>query len=157
MWSHALLQLHWLVYLGGVDDGCRDRLSRLFSYVLLFSGTCVEMSCFSERRRRTSPLRGSSRNDLVPSKLPRMNGWSWPPQAFQVVGWLVYSFFAIVGFGIYIPLLPLPWNHVLYSVSFNTQLRPGCYYSWVCSRGSFRVEYGADIIPCCGFLCAAAS
>ncbi|XP_062254457.1 palmitoyltransferase ZDHHC11 isoform X2 [Platichthys flesus] len=75
------------------------------------------MSCFSERRRRTSPMGGSSRNELVPSKLPRMNGWSWPPQAFQVAGWLVYSFFAIVGFGIYIPLLPLPWNQVLYSLT----------------------------------------
>ncbi|XP_019948386.1 palmitoyltransferase ZDHHC11 [Paralichthys olivaceus] len=75
------------------------------------------MSCFSESRRRTSPMRGSSRNELVPSKPPRMNGWSWPPQAFQVVGWLVYSYFAIVGFGIYIPLLPLPWNHVLYSLT----------------------------------------
>lgn len=67
---------------------------------------------------------GSSRNDLVPSKPPRMNGWSWPPQALQVIGWLVYSYLAIVSFGIYIPLLPLPWNHVVYAVSFNTQLNP---------------------------------
>ncbi|KAF0045341.1 hypothetical protein F2P81_001870 [Scophthalmus maximus] len=75
-----------------------------------------KMNCFSERWRRTSPMRGSSRNDLVPPKPPRKNGWSWPPQAFQVFGWLVYGYFAIVDFGIYIPLLPLPWNHVLYSV-----------------------------------------
>ncbi|XP_035466223.2 palmitoyltransferase ZDHHC11 [Scophthalmus maximus] len=75
------------------------------------------MNCFSERWRRTSPMRGSSRNDLVPPKPPRKNGWSWPPQAFQVFGWLVYGYFAIVDFGIYIPLLPLPWNHVLYSLT----------------------------------------
>ncbi|XP_022621364.1 probable palmitoyltransferase ZDHHC11 isoform X1 [Seriola dumerili] len=76
------------------------------------------MNCFSHRLRRTSPVQGSSsRNELVTSKPPRMNGWSWPPQAFQVVGWLVYSYLAIVSFGIYIPLLPLPWNHVLYSLT----------------------------------------
>ncbi|XP_047454965.1 palmitoyltransferase ZDHHC11 [Mugil cephalus] len=74
------------------------------------------MSCFSPRFRRTAPMRGSSRNELVPSKPPRVNGWSWPPQAFQVVGWLVYSYLTIVSFGIYIPLLPLPWNHVAYTL-----------------------------------------
>eukprot|EP00064_Thunnus_orientalis_P008121 superscaffoldBa00000949_g8144 len=85
------------------------------------------MSCFSQRLRRTAPMHGgSSRNELVPFKSPRMNGWSWPPQAFQVIGWLVYSYFAIISFGIYIPLLPLPWNHVVYTVSLNTQLKP-CY------------------------------
>ncbi|KAF3691858.1 putative palmitoyltransferase ZDHHC11 [Channa argus] len=74
------------------------------------------MNCFSKRVRRTSPLHGSSKNELVPSKTPRMNGWSWPPQVFQVVGWMVYSYIAIVSFGIYIPLLPLPWKHVVYAL-----------------------------------------
>ncbi|XP_036929143.1 palmitoyltransferase ZDHHC11 isoform X3 [Acanthopagrus latus] len=74
------------------------------------------MNCFSQRLRRTSPLSGSSRNELVPSKPPRINGWSWPPQAFQVVAWLFYSYLAIVSFGIYIPLLPPPWNHVVYAL-----------------------------------------
>ncbi|XP_062278996.1 palmitoyltransferase ZDHHC11 [Scomber scombrus] len=74
------------------------------------------MSCFSKRLRRTAPMHGSSRNELVPYKPPRMNGWSWPPQAFQVIAWLLYSYFAIVGFGIYTPLLPLPWNHVVYAL-----------------------------------------
>ncbi|XP_044063332.1 palmitoyltransferase ZDHHC11 isoform X2 [Siniperca chuatsi] len=77
----------------------------------------LAMNCFSQRLRRTSPMRGSSRNELVPSKSPRMNGWSWPPQAFQVIGWLLYSYLAIVSFGIYIPLLPLPWNHVVYALT----------------------------------------
>ncbi|XP_041799138.1 palmitoyltransferase ZDHHC11 isoform X1 [Chelmon rostratus] len=75
------------------------------------------MNCFSQRLRRTAPVRGSSRNELVPSKPPRMNGWSWPPQAFQVVGWLLYSYLAIVSFGIYIPLLPPPWNQVAYALT----------------------------------------
>ncbi|XP_074539892.1 palmitoyltransferase ZDHHC11 isoform X2 [Halichoeres trimaculatus] len=75
------------------------------------------MNCFSQKLRRTAPMRGSSRNVLVPSKPPRVNGWSCPPQAFQVVGWLVYGYFAIVSFGVYIPLLPPQWNHVLYALT----------------------------------------
>ncbi|XP_076009992.1 palmitoyltransferase ZDHHC11 isoform X2 [Genypterus blacodes] len=75
------------------------------------------MSCFSKRLRRTAPMRGSSRNELVPSKPPRINGWSWPPQAFQVVAWIVFAYFGVVIFGIYIPLIPLPWNHVAYGLT----------------------------------------
>ncbi|XP_034729506.1 probable palmitoyltransferase ZDHHC11 [Etheostoma cragini] len=75
------------------------------------------MNCFNQRLRRTSPMHGSSRNELVPSKPPRINGWAWPPQTLQVVGWMMYSYLAIVSFGIYIPLLPLPWNHVLYALT----------------------------------------
>ncbi|XP_029927400.1 palmitoyltransferase ZDHHC11 [Myripristis murdjan] len=74
------------------------------------------MKCFGQRLRRTAPMRGS-RNELVPSKPPRINGWSWPPQTFQVVGWLVYSYLAIVSFGIYIPLLPQPWRHAAYALT----------------------------------------
>ncbi|XP_068999033.1 palmitoyltransferase ZDHHC11 isoform X1 [Embiotoca jacksoni] len=74
------------------------------------------MNCFSKRLRRTAPTHGSIQNELVPSKQPRINGWSCPPQVFQVVGWLVYSYLAIVSFGIYIPLLPLPWSHVAYAL-----------------------------------------
>ncbi|XP_045900024.1 palmitoyltransferase ZDHHC11 isoform X1 [Micropterus dolomieu] len=76
----------------------------------------LKMKCFNQRLRRTSPMRSSGGNELVPSKPPRMNGWSWPPQAFQVFGWLLYSYLAIVSFGIYIPLLPLPWKHVVYAL-----------------------------------------
>lgn len=90
------------------------------------------MNCFSQRFRQTAPMLGSSKNELVPSKPPRRNGWSWPPQAFQVVGWLVYSYLTIVSFGIYIPLLPLPWKHVAYTVSLT-------------HSGSFLFEYGANI------------
>ncbi|XP_075884020.1 palmitoyltransferase ZDHHC11 isoform X2 [Nelusetta ayraudi] len=76
------------------------------------------MSCFSQSLRRTSPVHsGGGRNELVLSKPPRVNGWSWPPQVFQVVGWLLYGYLAVVGFGVYIPLLPLPWSHVLYAIT----------------------------------------
>ncbi|XP_077576946.1 palmitoyltransferase ZDHHC11 isoform X2 [Stigmatopora nigra] len=65
--------------------------------------------------RRTAPMRVSSQNDLVPTKTPRVNGWTWPPQVFQIIVWLVYNYFAIVAFGMFIPLLPSPWKHVLYA------------------------------------------
>lgn len=98
------------------------------------------MNCFSQRFRQTAPMLGSSKNELVPSKPPRRNGWSWPPQAFQVVGWSVYSYLTIVSFGIYIPLLPLPWKHVAYTVSLT-------------HSGSFLFEYGANISLCWVFFC----
>lgn len=106
------------------------------------------MNCFRNGWRRTSPMPASSRNELVSSKPPRRNGWSWPPQVFQVIGWLVYSYLAIVSFGIYIPLLPLPWNYVLYSVS----LSHSCNLAVVVSAavGPFRFEYGASISLCFG-------
>ncbi|NXG55249.1 ZDHC1 palmitoyltransferase, partial [Hemiprocne comata] len=39
----------------------------------------------------------------------RKNGWSWPLHIFQMLAWLLYLFFALVGFGILVPLLPLHW------------------------------------------------
>ncbi|KGL75564.1 putative palmitoyltransferase ZDHHC1, partial [Tinamus guttatus] len=39
----------------------------------------------------------------------RRNGWSWPPHPFQIIAWLLYLFFALIGFGILVPLLPLHW------------------------------------------------
>ncbi|XP_072250483.1 palmitoyltransferase ZDHHC11 [Leuresthes tenuis] len=75
------------------------------------------MNCFRWRLRRTAPARGGSKNEMVPSKPPRINGWSWPPQSLQVVGWLFYTFLGIASFGIHIPLLPQPWNHVAYALT----------------------------------------
>ncbi|XP_055760287.1 palmitoyltransferase ZDHHC11 isoform X5 [Salvelinus fontinalis] len=78
------------------------------------------MSCFGRGLRRTAPARASSRNELVtPStaSLSRVNGWACPPHSFQLVGWTIYSYMAVVGFGIYIPLLPSPWSHMAYSLT----------------------------------------
>lgn len=83
---------------------------------------CFQMSCCSRRLRRTSPADAISRTELILSKPPRMNGWSWPLQPFQVLGWLLYGYLAIVGFGIYIPLLPLPWSHLVSAVSLTAEL-----------------------------------
>ncbi|XP_077433138.1 palmitoyltransferase ZDHHC11 [Vanacampus margaritifer] len=75
----------------------------------------TKMNVLSGKLRRTAPMQGSSRNELVSSKTPRVNGWTWPPQVFQVIAWLLYNYLAVVAFGMFIPLLPLPWNHVLYT------------------------------------------
>ncbi|NWH57169.1 ZDHC1 palmitoyltransferase, partial [Geococcyx californianus] len=39
----------------------------------------------------------------------RRNGWSWPLHYFQITAWLLCLFFALVGFGILVPLLPHHW------------------------------------------------
>ncbi|MED6270945.1 hypothetical protein CHARACLAT_015348, partial [Characodon lateralis] len=76
-----------------------------------------KMNCFNRRFRRTAPAHGSSKSELVPSKTPRINGWSWPLQPLQVVGWLVLIYLTVVTFGVFIPLLPWPWNAVSYAIS----------------------------------------
>ncbi|XP_030639054.1 palmitoyltransferase ZDHHC11 [Chanos chanos] len=77
----------------------------------------TNMKCFDPRLRRTAPTREGSRNDLVtPPSHSRLNGWSLPLHVLQLVGWFMYSFMAIVGFGVYIPLLPSPWNYAAYCV-----------------------------------------
>ncbi|NXS87388.1 ZDHC1 palmitoyltransferase, partial [Erpornis zantholeuca] len=39
----------------------------------------------------------------------RRNGWSWPLHLFQITAWLLFLFYALVGFGILVPLLPRHW------------------------------------------------
>ncbi|NXP02725.1 ZDHC1 palmitoyltransferase, partial [Thinocorus orbignyianus] len=39
----------------------------------------------------------------------RRNGWSLPLHIFQITAWWLYFFFALVGFGILVPLLPRHW------------------------------------------------
>ncbi|XP_042370981.1 palmitoyltransferase ZDHHC1-like, partial [Plectropomus leopardus] len=39
----------------------------------------------------------------------RTNGWSWPPHPFQLLAWLLYVYFAVTGFGVFVPLLPAHW------------------------------------------------
>ncbi|XP_016516474.1 palmitoyltransferase ZDHHC11 isoform X2 [Poecilia formosa] len=81
-----------------------------------------EMNCFGRRFRRTAPTHGSSKSELVPFRTPRINGWSWPLQPLQVIGWVVYIYLAVVSFGIFIPLLPWPWNAMSYAISGSSFL-----------------------------------
>ncbi|XP_074058533.1 palmitoyltransferase ZDHHC1 isoform X2 [Macrotis lagotis] len=52
---------------------------------------------------------GSGPSPELCGQRSRRNGWSWPPHPFQIVAWLLYLFFALIGFGILIPLLPHQW------------------------------------------------
>ncbi|NXR58225.1 ZDHC1 palmitoyltransferase, partial [Rhadina sibilatrix] len=45
----------------------------------------------------------------VKAQRARRNGWSWPLHLFQITAWLLFLFFALVGFGILVPLLPRHW------------------------------------------------
>ncbi|XP_010894469.4 palmitoyltransferase ZDHHC1 isoform X1 [Esox lucius] len=57
---------------------------------------------------RTAPVsEAGHRRDLPPCS--RTNGWSWPPHPFQLLAWLLYLFFAVTGFGVFVPLLPSHW------------------------------------------------
>ncbi|KAL8165812.1 UNVERIFIED_CONTAM: hypothetical protein K2H54_055296 [Gekko kuhli] len=77
------------------------------------------MICLDEKWRRTGPeeLNGHSGHPLPPLH-SRVNGWSLPLHSFQVVTLGLFTYLAIVGFGIYIPLLPHGWKHAAYAVSF---------------------------------------
>ncbi|KAK7146768.1 hypothetical protein R3I94_009566 [Phoxinus phoxinus] len=77
----------------------------------------TNLNCFGRHRRRTAPQNGGSRIELVGLPMhSRVNGWSLPLHSFQLIAWLMYSFMAIVGFGIYVPLLPAPWSFAAYGL-----------------------------------------
>ncbi|XP_043921066.1 palmitoyltransferase ZDHHC11-like isoform X2 [Protopterus annectens] len=80
--------------------------------------TCdLQMNCYDRRLRRTGPAHGSSKHDLISApQHSRVNGWSLPLHVFQLIAWLLYTYFAIVGFGIYIPLLPYGWKYAAYVI-----------------------------------------
>nr|XP_012598109.1 probable palmitoyltransferase ZDHHC1 isoform X2 [Microcebus murinus]XP_012598110.1 probable palmitoyltransferase ZDHHC1 isoform X2 [Microcebus murinus] len=57
----------------------------------------------------TAPEQASGPSLELPGQRSRRNGWSWPPHPLQIVAWLLYLFFAVIGFGILVPLLPHHW------------------------------------------------
>ncbi|XP_028836784.1 palmitoyltransferase ZDHHC11 isoform X2 [Denticeps clupeoides] len=75
------------------------------------------MICDQRYLRRTGPENRGSQNELVtPPKHSRCNGWSIPLHGLQLAGWFIYTFMAVVGFSIYIPLLPPPWTCAAYGL-----------------------------------------
>ncbi|XP_056121311.1 palmitoyltransferase ZDHHC1 isoform X2 [Rhinichthys klamathensis goyatoka] len=67
------------------------------------------MDVCSKNSNRTAPVsEGGPRRADVPL-CSRTNGWSWPPHPFQLLAWLLYLFFAVTGFGVFVPLLPTHW------------------------------------------------
>lgn len=69
--------------------------------------------------RRITPTAssGNGNDEPAPHKPTRVNGWTCPPQVNQVSGWLVLSYLAVVSLGVFIPLLPPPWNYALYALT----------------------------------------
>ncbi|XP_036951963.1 palmitoyltransferase ZDHHC1 [Acanthopagrus latus] len=67
------------------------------------------MDVCSRNPNRTAPVGedGPQRADVP--LCSRTNGWSWPPHPFQLLAWLLYIFFAVTGFGVFVPLLPAHW------------------------------------------------
>ncbi|XP_014643958.1 PREDICTED: probable palmitoyltransferase ZDHHC1 isoform X1 [Ceratotherium simum simum] len=57
----------------------------------------------------TAPAQASRPSPELHSQRSRRNGWSWPPHPLQIVAWLLYLFFAVIGFGVLVPLLPHHW------------------------------------------------
>ncbi|CAD7689042.1 unnamed protein product [Nyctereutes procyonoides] len=57
----------------------------------------------------TAPVQASRPSPELQGQRSRRNGWSWPPHPLQIVAWLLYLFFAVIGFGVLVPLLPHHW------------------------------------------------
>ncbi|XP_054309912.1 palmitoyltransferase ZDHHC1 isoform X3 [Pongo pygmaeus] len=57
----------------------------------------------------TAPAQPSGPSPELQGQRSRRNGWSWPPHPLQIVAWLLYLFFAVIGFGVLVPLLPHHW------------------------------------------------
>ncbi|XP_062997198.1 palmitoyltransferase ZDHHC1 isoform X2 [Elgaria multicarinata webbii] len=67
------------------------------------------MNICNKPPNKTAPEKSDEAAIEVQSQHARRNGWSWPPHPFQFVAWLLYLFFALVSFGILVPLLPVHW------------------------------------------------
>ncbi|MGH0144731.1 UNVERIFIED_CONTAM: hypothetical protein FKN15_011415 [Acipenser sinensis] len=77
------------------------------------------MNICDKNPNRTAPEKEAG--TTPPADLPqcsRTNGWSWPPHPFQLLAWLLYIYFAVIGFGIFIPLLPTHWVPAGYIVVY---------------------------------------
>lgn len=67
----------------------------------------------------TAPAQASGASPELQGPRSRRNGWSWPPHPLQIVAWLLYLFFAVIGFGVLVPLLPHHWVPAGYAVSLG--------------------------------------
>ncbi|KAH0619556.1 hypothetical protein JD844_000275 [Phrynosoma platyrhinos] len=77
------------------------------------------MNICSKPPNKTAPEKSDEAVLEVRPQHARRNGWSWPPHPFQFLAWLLYIFFALVGFGILVPLLPVHWVPAGYIVSLH--------------------------------------
>uniref|UniRef100_A0A8C3IQT5 Uncharacterized protein n=1 Tax=Chrysemys picta bellii TaxID=8478 RepID=A0A8C3IQT5_CHRPI len=77
------------------------------------------MNICNKPPNKTAPEKEGEATVEVQSQHTRRNGWSWPLHPFQIIAWLLYLFFALIGFGILVPLLPHHWVPAGYIVSFQ--------------------------------------
>ncbi|XP_045670826.1 palmitoyltransferase ZDHHC1 isoform X3 [Ursus americanus] len=75
----------------------------------------------------TAPAQASRPSPELQGQRSRRNGWSWPPHPLQIVAWLLYLFFAVIGFGVLVPLLPHHWVPAGYAVSLDANVRDKSY------------------------------
>ncbi|KAE8297819.1 putative palmitoyltransferase ZDHHC1 [Larimichthys crocea] len=67
------------------------------------------MDVCSRNPNRTAPVGEDGLHRADVPLCSRTNGWSWPPHPFQLLAWLLYVYFALTGFGVFVPLLPAHW------------------------------------------------
>ncbi|KAM8893528.1 palmitoyltransferase ZDHHC1 isoform 1-T2 [Spinachia spinachia] len=67
------------------------------------------MDVCSRNPNRTAPVGEDGPHRAEAPLCSRTNGWSWPPHPFQLLAWLLYLYFAVTGFGVFVPLLPPHW------------------------------------------------
>ncbi|XP_051566873.1 palmitoyltransferase ZDHHC1-like isoform X2 [Myxocyprinus asiaticus] len=96
-----------------IEDRDVVEQSKALSSLTELAGVAAEglplMDVCSKNSNRTAPVgeRGPRRADVP--LCSRTNGWSWPPHPFQLLAWLFYLYFAVIGFGVFVPLLPTHW------------------------------------------------
>ncbi|XP_015224046.1 palmitoyltransferase ZDHHC1 isoform X1 [Lepisosteus oculatus] len=67
------------------------------------------MNICNRNPNRTAPEKEGGPSCPELPQCSRTNGWSWPPHPFQLLAWLLYVYFAVIGFGVFVPLLPSHW------------------------------------------------
>uniref|UniRef100_A0ABM5ETL9 Palmitoyltransferase n=1 Tax=Pogona vitticeps TaxID=103695 RepID=A0ABM5ETL9_9SAUR len=67
------------------------------------------MNICNKPPNKTAPEKNDETTLEVHFQCARRNGWSWPPHPFQFVTWLLFLLYAVIGFGILVPLLPVHW------------------------------------------------
>lgn len=90
----------------------------------------------------TAPAQASRPSPELQGQRSRRNGWSWPPHPLQIVAWLLYLFFAVIGFGVLVPLLPHHWVPAGYAVSLG-KCGTSTWKDWGSGRGC-----GRSLKPC---------
>lgn len=88
-------------------------------YLCVYRQRSISMDLCSKNPNRTAPVGEDGPCQADVPLCSRTNGWSWPPHPFQMLAWLLYTYFAVIGFGVFVPLLPSHWIPAGYIVSFT--------------------------------------